>query len=51
LFSLLAKGEITYTNWWNGLVFAPLAVLFGIALVAMALLKPEWLASKPRARR
>lgn len=51
LFPLLTRGETSYTNWWGGLVFAPFAVLFGIALVAMALLKPEWLGSKSQPRR
>lgn len=40
------RSETTYTNWWGGLAFAPLGVLFGIGMAAMAILKPEWLGSK-----
>jgi hypothetical protein len=47
---LLRHGDVTSTNWFGGLVFAPLAILFGVFIVVCALFKPDWLANKPAGR-
>ncbi len=43
----LHRGDL----WFGELVFAPLAVMFGIMIVAMALFKPEWLGTSPERRK
>lgn len=42
---LLHRGDMFYTNWFGGLVFAPLAILFGIFVIWCALFRPKWLAA------
>jgi hypothetical protein len=32
-----------YSNWFGELVFAPLAILFGLFLIYCAIFKPDWL--------
>lgn len=34
------------TNWFGELVFAPLAIVLGLIVIAFALFKPEWLLAK-----
>jgi formate-dependent nitrite reductase membrane component NrfD len=34
------------TNWFGGLVFAPLAIVLGLLVIVFALFKPEWLMAK-----
>ena len=41
---ILKRGDLFSTNWFGELVFAPLAILLGLVVVAFALFKPEWLA-------
>jgi hypothetical protein len=43
---LLRRGDIFYTNWFGGLVFAPLAIAFGIFTIGCAVFKPNWLAAR-----
>lgn len=43
--SMLRRGDLFYTNWWGGLVFAPLAVIFGLFIIGCAFFKPSWLAA------
>jgi len=40
----LKRGDLFSTNWFGELVFAPLAILLGLVVVAFALFKPDWLA-------
>jgi hypothetical protein len=49
--SALLRGESSYANWFGGLVFAPLAVLFGVFILSCAIFKPDWLATKAVERR
>ncbi len=42
----LRNGDLFYLNWFGGLVFAPLAVLFGFFTIFCAIFKPNWLAAK-----
>ena len=46
----LVRGEIAYSNWFGGMVFAPFAVLFGILTIYCAIFKPNWLAVKRAGR-
>jgi hypothetical protein len=39
----LLRGDLFSTNWFGELVFAPLAIGFGLIVIAFALFKPEWL--------
>ncbi len=51
---LLHRGDLFSTNWFGELVFAPLAIVFGLIVIAFALFKPEWLVAKridPKHRR
>ena len=49
---ILGRGDISYTNWFGGLVFAPLAIMFGIFTIGCAVFKPSWLSAiRQRARR
>lgn len=41
LVPLALKGDLFYSNWWGGLVFAPLAVLGGIFFLYLVLFKYE----------
>jgi hypothetical protein len=47
--SLSWRGNLHYANWFGGLVFAPFAVLLGLALILSALFKPEIL-GRPASR-
>jgi hypothetical protein len=38
---ILKRGDIFYTNWFGGLVFAPLAILFGVFTIGCALFRPK----------
>lgn len=43
----LLKGSIfSPTNWFGELVFAPLAIVLGLIVIAFALFKPDWLVAK-----
>jgi hypothetical protein len=46
LVPILKRGDLFSTNWFGELVFAPLAILLGVIVVAFALFKPSWLAAK-----
>jgi len=39
LIPLLAKKGLFYSNWWGGLVFAPLVVLVGFFLLYLLIFK------------
>jgi len=41
LVPLVLKGDLFYSNWWGGLVFAPLAVLIGIFFLYLVFFKYE----------
>lgn len=41
----LKRGDIFYTNWFGGLVFSPLAIIFGLLTIGCALFKPTWLSA------
>ena len=43
---LFHSGDLSGTNWFGELVFAPLAIVLGVMVVAFALFKPEWLAAR-----
>lgn len=43
--TLVLRGDMFYTNWFGGLVFAPLAILFGVFIIGCAAFKPSWLAA------
>ena len=43
---LLHGGNLFGTNWFGELVFAPLAIVLGLIVIAFALFKPEWLSAK-----
>src|SRR4051812_33961757 len=40
---ILKRGDLFSTNWFGELVFAPLAIVLGLVVVAFALFKPDWL--------
>jgi hypothetical protein len=40
----LLRGGLFYSNWIGELVFAPLAILFGVLIIACDIFKPDWLA-------
>jgi hypothetical protein len=46
--AILVRGDLHYANWFGELVFAPLAILFGLIVIAGALFKPEILTAKSR---
>lgn len=51
--ALVQRGDMFYTNWFGGLVFAPLAIIFGVFTIGCAVFKPNWLATRnttPRKR-
>ena len=37
----LSRGEAFYTNWFNELVFAPMAFVVGIVMILFAIFKAE----------
>ena len=41
----LKRGDIFYTNWFGELVFAPLAIIFGLLTIGCAVFKPSWLSA------
>jgi len=41
LASIFRHGDLHYQNWFGELVFAPLAILFGLVMILGALFKPE----------
>ena len=43
---LLHNGDLFGTNLFGELVFAPLAIILDVIVVASVLFKPEWLAAK-----
>lgn len=43
---LVQRGDLFSTNWFGELVFAPLAIVLGLIVIAFALFKPEWLTAK-----
>ena len=40
---ILSSGDLNYRNWFGGLVFAPLAIVFGLFVLLAALFKPQFL--------
>jgi hypothetical protein len=36
----LRRGDLFYENWWGGLVFGPMAIVFGILLMIGAVFAP-----------
>lgn len=44
--ALVRRGDMFYRNWFGGLVFAPLALLFGVFTIGCAIFKPTWLAAR-----
>jgi hypothetical protein len=42
----LVRRSLFATNWFGEPVFAPLAIVLGLIVVAFALFKPEWLMAK-----
>ena len=47
----LRGGNLFSTNWFGELVFAPLAIVLGLIVVAFATFKPEWLVAKRAERK
>jgi len=47
--TIVWRGDLHYKNWFGELVFALLAILFGLAIILSALFKPEFL-GRPAAR-
>jgi hypothetical protein len=43
---ILKRGDIFYTNWFGGLVFSPLAIIFGLFTVGCAVFKQSWLSAR-----
>jgi hypothetical protein len=37
----LRHGYLFYQNWWGGMVFGPLAILFGVLFIVCAIFKPD----------
>lgn len=48
---ILTRGDIFYTNWFGGLVFSPLAIIFGLFTIGCAVFKPSWLSTTGEAVR
>jgi hypothetical protein len=42
----LHRSDLLGTNWFGELVFAPLAVVLGLIVIAFAVFKAEWLVAK-----
>ena len=36
---LIAQKDLFYSNWWGGLVFAPITLLIGISLLGIVIYK------------
>jgi len=47
---ILSSGSLDYRNWFGGLVFAPLAVIFGLLVILAALFKPQFLQTTRKSR-
>jgi hypothetical protein len=47
---MLNRGDIFYTNWFGGLIFSPLAIVFGLFTIGCAVFKPIWLSATRRKR-
>jgi formate-dependent nitrite reductase membrane component NrfD len=43
---LFQRSDLFATNWFGGLVFAPLAIVLGLMVIVFALFRPEWLMAK-----
>ena len=43
---LLQRSDLFATNWFGGLVFAPLAIVLGLTVIVFAFFKFEWLMAK-----
>jgi hypothetical protein len=43
--AIVWRADLHYRNWFGELVFAPFAILFGLAIVLSAISKPEFLGS------
>ncbi|MDY6839707.1 MAG: hypothetical protein SWH78_17245 [Thermodesulfobacteriota bacterium] len=39
LIPLVLKNDLFYSNWWGGLVFAPLAIFVGVFLLYLSIFK------------
>jgi hypothetical protein len=37
----LFHGHLFYQNWWGGMVFGPLAIIFGVLFILGAIFKPD----------
>jgi len=48
---ILNRGDIFYANWFGGLVFSPLAIIFGLFTIGCAVFKPSWLSATREAVR
>lgn len=46
---VLKRGDIFYMNWFGGLVFSPLPIIFGLFTVGCAVFKPSWLSARQEA--
>jgi hypothetical protein len=47
---ILSSGSLNYRNWFGGLVFAPLAIIFGLLVILAALFKPQLLQTTRKSR-
>jgi hypothetical protein len=39
--SALLRGNLNYQNWWGGVVFAPFAILIGLAGLSIVVFAPK----------
>jgi hypothetical protein len=46
----LLRGQLGYQNWWGGFVFAPLAIMIGIAGLLIAGFSPKVFLRKKKKR-
>jgi len=37
----LRHGHLFYQNWWGGMEFGPLAILFGVLFILGAIFRPD----------
>jgi uncharacterized membrane protein YdjX (TVP38/TMEM64 family) len=49
--AVLGQHNLHYQNWFGELIFAPLAILFGLVIIFGALFKPEILSKAPMSRK
>jgi hypothetical protein len=42
--------DLFYENWWGGLVFAPIAIVFGLVIIFGAIFKPSIFGKHPATR-